>query len=116
MKILMNYSWPGNVRELKNLIERLVVLHEGETILPEGLPEKLRIENDRVTRRKLETQGGGISFSTAVNEFEKALIVSALEKTNWVKNRAAQLLRIKRTTLVEKIKRYNLEKNSEEER
>jgi len=116
MKILMIYSWPGNVRELKNLIERLVVLHEGETILPEGLPEKLRIENDRVTRHKLETQGGGISFSTAVNEFEKALIVSALEKTNWVKNRAAQLLRIKRTTLVEKIKRYNLEKNSEGER
>jgi transcriptional regulator with GAF, ATPase, and Fis domain len=116
MKILMNYSWPGNVRELKNLVERLVVLHEGETILPEGLPEKLRIENDRVTQRKLETQSGGISFSTAVNEFEKALIVSALEKTNWVKNRAAQLLKIKRTTLVEKIKRYNLEKNSEEDR
>jgi DNA-binding NtrC family response regulator len=60
----------------------------------------------------LEAYGGGISFSTAVNEFEKALIISALEKTNWVKNRAAQLLRIKRTTLVEKIKRYNLGKNS----
>ncbi|MDH3876187.1 MAG: sigma-54-dependent Fis family transcriptional regulator, partial [Desulfobacteraceae bacterium] len=60
--------------------------------------------------------GDGISFNTAVNEFEKALIISALEKTNWVKNRAAQLLRIKRTTLVEKIKRYNLEKGSEEDR
>jgi transcriptional regulator with PAS, ATPase and Fis domain len=116
MKILMNYSWPGNVRELKNIIERLVVLHEGETILPEDLPEKLRIENDRVAQRKLEGHGDGISFSTAVNEFEKALIISALEKTNWVKNRAAQLLKIKRTTLVEKIKRYNLEKDSEEER
>ncbi len=116
MKILMNYSWPGNVRELKNIIERLVVLHEGETILPEDLPEKLRIENDRVAQRKLETHGDGISFSTAVNEFEKALIISALEKTNWVKNRAARLLKIKRTTLVEKIKRYNLEKDSDKER
>jgi DNA-binding NtrC family response regulator len=116
MKILINYSWPGNVRELKNLIERLVVLHEGDTILPEDLPEKLRIENERVAQRKLEAHGGGISFNTAVNEFEKALIISALEKTNWVKNRAAQLLRIKRTTLVEKIKRYNLEKGSEEDR
>jgi len=47
---------------------------------------------------------------------EKALIISALEKTNWVKNRAAKLLKIKRTTLVEKIKRYNLEKDSEENR
>jgi transcriptional regulator with PAS, ATPase and Fis domain len=116
MKILTNYSWPGNVRELKNLIERLVVLHEGETILPEDLPEKLRIENERVAQRKLDAQGGGISFNTAVNEFEKALIISALEKTNWVKNRAAQLLKIKRTTLVEKIKRHNLEKDSEENR
>ena len=113
MKILMNYSWPGNVRELKNLIERLVVLHEGDKILPEDLPEKLRRENERAAQNKLELQSNGISFNTAVSEFEKALIVSALEKTNWVKNRAAQLLKIKRTTLVEKIKRYNLEKDSE---
>ncbi len=116
MKILLNYSWPGNVRELKNLIERLVVLHEGEVILPEDLPQKLRIENDRAAQRKLEAYGDGISFNTAVNEFEKALIISALEKTNWIKNRAARLLKIKRTTLVEKIKRYNLEKDSEGER
>jgi transcriptional regulator with PAS, ATPase and Fis domain len=116
MKILLNYSWPGNVRELKNVIERLVVLHEGEVILPEDLPQKLRIENERVAQRKLEAYGDGISFNTAVNEFEKALIISALEKTNWIKNRAARLLKIKRTTLVEKIKRYNLEKDSEGER
>jgi transcriptional regulator with PAS, ATPase and Fis domain len=112
MKILVNYSWPGNVRELRNLIERLVVLNEGEEIFPEDLPEKLRIESGRPARRKLEIDGSGISFSTAVSEFEKALIISALEKTNWVKNKAAQLLRIKRTTLVEKIKRYKLGKDS----
>jgi DNA-binding NtrC family response regulator len=64
----------------------------------------------------LEVDTEGISFNTAVSEFEKALILSALEKTNWVKNRAAKLLKIKRTTLVEKIKRYNLEKYSEEDR
>lgn len=115
MKILVNYSWPGNVRELRNLIERLVVLHEGEQIVPEDLPEKIRIEGSRPPKRKLETEGEGISFNTAVSEFEKALIISALEKTNWVKNKAAELLRIKRTTLVEKIKRYNLEKDSDSE-
>jgi len=112
MKILTNYYWPGNVRELKNLIERLVVLHEGEQILPEDLPEKIQAESSRTARGK-DVNGGGISFNTAVSEFEKALIISALDKTNWVKNRAAQLLKIKRTTLVEKIKRYNLEKDSE---
>ena len=115
MKILVNYSWPGNVRELRNLIERLVVLHEGEQIIPEDLPEKIRLEGGRQPKRKLEVESEGISFNTAVSEFEKALIISALEKTNWVKNKAAELLRIKRTTLVEKIKRYNLEKDSDSE-
>jgi len=112
MKILVNYSWPGNVRELKNLIERLVVLHEGEQILPEDLPGKIRVEGSGTVQRK-DSRGEGISFNTAVSEFEKALIISALDKTNWVKNQAAQLLKIKRTTLVEKIKRYNLEKDPE---
>ncbi len=113
MKILVNYNWPGNVRELRNLIERIVVLGEGELIRPEDLPERLLIKSGQQARRKMKMGGEGISFNTAVSEFEKALIISALEKTNWVKNKAAQLLRIKRTTLVEKIKRYNLRKNDE---
>ena len=115
MKIMVHYPWPGNVRELRNLIERLVVLHEGEEILAEDLPEKIRFGHGLADRRKAEDTGDGISFNTAVSEFEKALIVSALEKTNWVKNKAAQLLKIKRTTLVEKIKRYNLEKGLEKD-
>ena len=113
MKVLMNYSWPGNVRELRNLIERLVVLHEAEEILPEDLPSKIRNESGQAGQQRPRGSGDGISFNTAVSEFEKALILSALEKTNWVKNKAAQLLKIKRTTLVEKIKRYNLEKEAE---
>ena len=115
MKTLVNYSWPGNVRELRNLIERIVVLHEGEQILPEDLPEKIRAESSQQAKRKSDADGVGISFNTAVSEFEKALIISALEKTNWVKNKAAELLKIKRTTLVEKIKRYNLGKDSDSE-
>ena len=113
MKILVNYPWPGNVREIRNLIERLVVLHEGEQILPQDLPEKIRTEGGQRPQRKTDVEGEGISFNTAVSEFEKALIISALERTNWVKNKAAQLLQIKRTTLVEKIKRYNLGKDTD---
>jgi sigma-54 dependent transcriptional regulator, flagellar regulatory protein len=52
----------------------------------------------------------GICLSTAVSEFEKNLIYQSLEKTDWVKNKAAKLLQVKRTTLVEKIKRYELHK------
>ena len=113
MEIIVNCSWPGNIRELKNLIERLVVLNEGDDIFPQDLPEKMRIENERAAAPKKEVSTEGISFNTAVSEFEKALIVSALEKSNWVKNRAAKLLKIKRTTLVEKIKRYNLDRDPE---
>jgi transcriptional regulator with GAF, ATPase, and Fis domain len=111
MQMLIDYPWPGNVRELKNLIERMVVLKEGDVVLPEELPEKMRVIDPLPGKsREKEYPEDGISFQDAVSEFEKALILSALEKTNWVKNRAADLLKIKRTTLVEKIKRYNLEK------
>ena len=111
MEILVNYSWPGNVRELRNLIERLVVLNEGDEISAEDLPAKIRLSRGQQVRTKMAIDHEGISFNTAVSEFEKALIISALEKTNWVKNKAAKLLKIKRTTLVEKIKRYHLEKD-----
>jgi transcriptional regulator with GAF, ATPase, and Fis domain len=115
MQLLMNYPWYGNVRELKNLIERIVVLKDGDTLQAEDLPEKIRM-SERPPGRSKDAAGGneGISFQTAVSEFEKALILTALEKSNWVKNRAADLLQIKRTTLVEKIKRYHLERPEED--
>ncbi len=113
MQLLMNHPWYGNVRELRNLIERIVVLKDGDTLMADDLPEKVRT-GETPTHRRGDAAGdeGGISFQTAVSEFEKALILSALEKSSWVKNRAADLLQIKRTTLVEKIKRYQLEKPS----
>jgi transcriptional regulator with PAS, ATPase and Fis domain len=112
LQLLVNYSWPGNVRELRNLIERIVVLKEGHELLPADLPAKVRKETPPAGKPKVDLTGEGISFNTAVSEFEKALILSALEKTHWVKNKAAKLLKVKRTTLVEKIKRYQLEKDS----
>ena len=111
IQALISYPWYGNVRELRNLIERLVVLKDGSTLTLEDLPDKILQVGEAGVRSKGRTaHADGISFQTAVSEFEKALILNALEKTNWVKNRAADLLKIKRTTLVEKIKRYHLEK------
>ncbi len=112
-KLLVAYDWPGNVRELRNLVERLVVLKDDPLLVPDDLPEKLRRHTAGTVRAGTPAAGEGISFNTAVSEFEKALILSALEKADWVKNKAAQLLNVKRTTLVEKIKRYNLEKPPE---
>ena len=108
MNLMVNYSWPGNIRELKNIIERLVVIKGEGRIVPSDLPDNIKIKNDKVIRTSIEISKEGISLNSAVNEFEKALIFQSLEKTKWVKNKAAKLLQLNRTTLVEKIKRHHL--------
>ncbi len=110
LEILMNYSWPGNVRELKNLLERLVVLSESAEITPQDLPKKIKTIKQPETLPEIDVPGEGVDFNTAVTKYEKALIINALEKTNWIKNKAADFLQIKRTTLVEKIKRHKIKK------
>ena len=108
MIIIKGHSWPGNVRELKNMVERLVVLKgEGDIDLFD-LPEKLKRKGGNSELPSIEISEDGISLNTAVTDFEKALILESLQKTNWVKNQAAKLLRLNRTTLVEKIKRHHL--------
>ncbi len=114
MDLLMQHTWPGNVRELANMMERLVVLKGEGEIQAADLPAKLRPEGDSemapLSVATPEIDGEGICLNTAVSEFEKNLIYQSLEKTDWVKNKAAKLLHVKRTTLVEKIKRYDLQK------
>jgi transcriptional regulator with GAF, ATPase, and Fis domain len=112
LSLLMNYSWPGNVRELKNVIERVVVLKCEGTVTARDLPQNLKSPPANLSMPAVEISEEGISLNTAVTEFEKALIVQTLEKTKWVKNQAAKLLRVNRTTLVEKIKRHQLEPQS----
>ncbi len=106
----MQHAWPGNVRELANLMERMVVLKGNGEIDIDDLPEKMKNEAPQHCIHAPEITGDGLCLNTAVSEFEKRLIYQSLEKTKWVKNKAAQLLQVKRTTLVEKIKRYELQK------
>jgi len=109
MKIMLKYSWPGNVRELKNLMERLVVLKGEGEINAADLPVELKSASSADTPGAIEISDEGICLNSAVTEFEKALILQSLEKTKWVKNKAAKLLQLNRTTLVEKIKRHRLQ-------
>jgi transcriptional regulator with GAF, ATPase, and Fis domain len=111
MSLLANYLWPGNVRELKNVIERMVVLNESGIINTDECPLSIRCQEliSEDDEDHIGISEEGICLNTAVTEFEKKLITQSLEKSNWVKNRAAKLLHLNRTTLVEKIKRYNLE-------
>jgi transcriptional regulator with GAF, ATPase, and Fis domain len=113
--VLMRYRWPGNVRELENLIERMFVLSDSPIIDIADLPDKVlagaTLEASAVPQ--IDLPETGIDLSSAVNEFERSIIVQALNKSNWVKNRAAKLLHVNRTTLVEKIKKQKLQKPSE---
>ena len=110
LAVMIQHDWPGNVRELSNLMERLVVIKGEGEINIDDLPEKMKSSAPKNNFSSLEVTGDGLCLNTAVSEFEKRLIYQSLEKTKWVKNKAAQLLNVKRTTLVEKIKRYDLHK------
>lgn len=115
MDILMRYNWPGNVRELENICQRLCILKGEGLIEVSDLPPKLhqsRPHNRSTTPwSQWLVEGipeGGIPFDNLVAQFENDLILKALEQTKWNKNRAAQLLQLNRTTLVEKIKKRGL--------
>ncbi|MFQ5509030.1 MAG: sigma-54-dependent transcriptional regulator [Leptospirillia bacterium] len=109
LALLQTYDWPGNIRELENLIERLVIL-EGEGVIgPEALPDYIGQRNVTAAMGRVVLPEDGLNFDATVAEFEDALILQALDRSKWVKNRAAQLLGLNRTTLVEKIKKKKLE-------
>ncbi len=117
--LLENYNWPGNVRELENVIERAAVMNPGGWIMPLDLPEKIfqAEENDAVAENfspaaAVTLPEDGISLKSEVTRLEKELIAEALKRTHGVKEQAARLLRINRTTLIEKIRRNQLEEES----
>jgi transcriptional regulator with PAS, ATPase and Fis domain len=113
LDILCNYDWPGNVRELENLVERLVILKNSGFITPDDLPEKylsgnaLRFQTPILPDVEVFPPEG-ICLNSAVDLFENRLILQALARTGGNKKEAAALLNLKRTTLIEKLKKKNL--------
>ncbi|HKY31240.1 MAG TPA: sigma-54 dependent transcriptional regulator [Candidatus Polarisedimenticolia bacterium] len=108
LREMMSYAWPGNVRQLENVVERAVALSgPRETLDVEDLPEEVR-GGEAVLLPALRLDTGGISLDSAVSDFEGRLLLQALESSGWVKTRAARLLNIKRTTLIEKMKRLGI--------
>lgn len=102
LRRLREYDWPGNVRELIHFAERVVVLHaRGRNIELDLLPELLGWTNQEPSLPR-----EGIDLRCAVAAYERALIREALARTGGNKLRAASLLRIARTTLLEKLKRH----------
>ncbi len=132
MECLHKYSWPGNVRELENLMERLSILVAGPVVDAPDLPEKLRPttfaglnslhhppatplheagEDASPPERGISIDFGesGVNLNNLVSSLEKDLIMKALQKSDGVRSKAAQLLGLNRTTLLEKMKKMKIE-------
>ncbi len=105
MEILMDYDWPGNVRELENVIERAVVLCKSKVITRDLLPPFL-LSGKRVIYDELNNSS--LNLKEKTSEFQKKLILTALEKSGGVQKKAAEMLGLKPTTLNEMIKRLKI--------
>jgi DNA-binding NtrC family response regulator len=128
---LFYYEWRGNVRELENLIQHMSILYSGKVVQITDLPEKFQEveipdeiiphleeacrttlpQQDLSTEAlldKVNWEKGQINFKELINDFETQLIVQAMKLTEGNKKEAAQLLNLKRTTLLEKIKKKNI--------
>jgi two-component system, NtrC family, response regulator AtoC len=103
------YDWPGNVRELENAVERLVALAESDAASIADLPENVGRQHGSMISFNYELTESGLDLAETVSEMEKKIIIRALARTDKVKAKAAALLKMNRTTLVEKMKRLGLE-------
>ena len=107
--LLQLYSWPGNVRELENLIERMAILNRDGVVDAEDLPPTLSGETGETVSKALwDLSEHGVDLPTAVDRFERALIGTAMRQTGNNKSKAAVLLGIGRTTLIDKIRKLGL--------
>jgi transcriptional regulator with GAF, ATPase, and Fis domain len=118
---LLAYSWPGNVRELENFMERMAILCDGDAICLKDLPAKILQEVGQELPRPAAAPGGfrwptladlettGLGLKDFLDTMEARLLDEALAQSGGVKNRAAELLGIKRTTLIEKLKKRGQE-------
>jgi DNA-binding NtrC family response regulator len=111
MQLLLDYHWPGNVRELENVIERAVVLSSGPLLGVELLPPTVR-QPDATILPPSTLPSSGVAFKDAVSEYERQLVIKALQASGGVQKRAAELLQVKPTTLHEMMKRLNISSES----
>jgi two-component system, NtrC family, response regulator PilR len=106
MRRLMAYAWPGNVRQLENAIERAFALSTGRTQIElSDLPPEVQQAQELALSSAITLPAEGLDFERFVGGIERELIQRSLERTGGNKGQAAKLLHLKRTTLVEKLKR-----------
>ena len=102
VQLLQQYEWPGNVRELKNVVQRAVLVCEGETITPEHLPARFR-------SREVDQPVVTFEVGTPLEEMEREMILLTLSATNNNRTRTAKLLGISRRALYNRLRKYNIQ-------
>ncbi len=110
LRALENYAWPGNVREMENVIERAIALTDGVVIDCHDLPLKIggtHLDHDHLPTPQVPEQG--LDLTDTIARIEMNLITQAMNRADNIKARAANLLKVNRTTLVEKMKRYGMQ-------
>jgi two-component system response regulator AtoC len=109
LTLMRLYDWPGNVREMENLFERLVVLSRGEAISASDLPERMRAGSaaPQIGAAAASLAQGAIDLVATMGAVESTLIEQAMRQASGNKTRAAELLGLSRTTLLDKLKRGN---------
>ena len=109
LAVMQAYSWPGNVRELENLIERMAILDRDGVVDLDDIPPTFGGETSQAVSKALwDLTANGIILSVAVERFERALIETAMHRASNNKTKAAIMLGIRRTTLLEKMRRQGL--------
>lgn len=115
MQMMCDHTWPGNIRELANLLERLAILYPGKTIEPIDLPEKFGLvpSDSPLMSDDFETviksfPSAGFNLKQYLQDLEIHFILQALHLSSGVVQHAADLLKMRRTTLVEKMRKYNI--------
>jgi DNA-binding NtrC family response regulator len=106
LKILMNYSWPGNVRQLESVIERGVLMAEGDYIQPEDLPAEVHEELSQRGSLPFDLPPEGISM----DDLEREIIIKAMDRSGWVIAKAAPLLGISYKTLQYRLEKFGIER------
>jgi two-component system, NtrC family, response regulator AtoC len=108
MRRLMAYQWPGNVRQLENVIERALAFSQGRSQIDvRDLAIELQTEPPAAAAADVIFPAEGLDFAAYIEQMELALIRQSLERTQGNKRQAAKLLNLKRTTLIEKLKRLD---------
>src|SRR3990172_2585465 len=109
-EMLERYIWRGNVRELENVIERAVTLETNDNIQADSLSDEIR--NYKIEPLKIITEipSEGVNLEDYITKIEKDIILSALEKTGWVKKKAAELLDMSFRSFRYKLQKYDIEK------